>query len=437
MLSVMTVAGSDSGGGAGVSADTRTLAALGVHGTPVITAVTSQNTLGVRDVYNVPAEVIVSQIEAIISDIDVRSAKIGMLGTHEIAEAVADALSGHRIPIVVDPVLAAEAGGRLLKGELNDVLSPLMRKTTVLTPNIQEAEAISGATIHTLDDMKQAAREINTLGPQSVIVTGGHLGGTDVLYDGRFHLLRGKLIKGGTHGAGCTFSAALAVFLAKGYPVKPSASMAKTFVSEAIRNSERIGAGPAAVNQFRATLRKAERYLTLLNVEAGLRTIKALNPNLIPEIGSNLAMAITDAKHFADVAAVKGRIAVVGESVTPVGCVAFGASRHMGTIVLAALSQQRDAKAAMNLRYSDDVKRACEELNLVTECFGGGTEPDASSTVKSRVAHAIETSLARGSGMPNLICDWRVAGTGPTAFVFGHSAQQVADMAARISSALG
>ena len=155
-------------------------------------------------------------------------------------------------------------------GGPRDVLARLLPETTVITPNIREAEAISGIAIHNLDDMKRAAYEIYALGPKSVIVTGGHLSGTDVLYDGNFQLLRGRLIKGGTHGAGCTFSAAMAVFLAKGYPGNQSALMAKTFVTDAIRNSERVGSGPGAVNQFAATLHRAERYLTLLDIEAGL-----------------------------------------------------------------------------------------------------------------------------------------------------------------------
>ncbi|MGZ4892083.1 MAG: bifunctional hydroxymethylpyrimidine kinase/phosphomethylpyrimidine kinase, partial [Halobacteriota archaeon] len=391
----MTIAGSDSGGGAGVQADTRTFAALGVHGTSVVTAVTAQNTLGVQDVYHLPVDAVVAQMHVVFSDIDIRCVKTGMLATVEVAEAVADVLSQHAVPLVVDPIMVAEAGGSPLMGAPREVLAQLLLETTVITPNIPEAKALSGIAIHNLDDMKRAAYEIYALGPKSVIVTGGHLRGTDVLYDGSFQLLKGKLIKGGTHGAGCTFSAAMAVFLAKGYPGNQSALMAKTFVTDAIRNSERVGSGPGAVNQLATTLHRAERYLTLLDVEAGLRTIKAINLNLIPEVGSNLAMAVSGAKNLADVAAVKGRIVKVGETITPVGCVTFGASRHVGGAILAALNYDADMKSAMNVRYTDEVIRACQELNLATECFVRGEEPEATSTIEWGIAHAIERSLTR------------------------------------------
>jgi len=436
MLAVMTIAGSDSGGGAGIQADARTFAALGVFGTSIITAITAQNTLGVLDVYNLPAELVVAQMSAVLSDIDIRCVKTGMLATVEIAEAVADVLSQHKVPIVVDPVIDAEAGGRLVIGELRELLARLLPETAVVTPNISEAEAISRIAIRNLDDMKRAACEIYALGPKSVIVTGGHLSGTDVLYDGSFQLLRGKLIKGGTHGAGCTFSAALTVFLAKGYPVKQSAVMAKTFVTDAIRNSERVGSGPGAVNQFAATLQRAERYLTLLDVEAGLRTIKAINPHLIPEVGSNLAMAISGAKNLAEVAAVRGRIVKVGDAITPVGCVTFGASRHVGWAILAALNHDADMKSAMNLRYSDEVIRACQELNLATKCLERRQEPDAMSTIEWGIAHAIERSLTQGTGVPDVIYDRGSVGKEAMVLIFGHSAQRVADTVVKISSAL-
>ncbi|MGZ4852946.1 MAG: bifunctional hydroxymethylpyrimidine kinase/phosphomethylpyrimidine kinase [Halobacteriota archaeon] len=432
----MTIAGSDSGGGAGVQADARTFAALGVYGTSVITAITAQNTLGVLDVYALPVEAVNAQMNAVLSDIDIRSVKTGMLATVEIAEAVVDILSRHEVPIVVDPVMAAEAGGTLVIGELKDVLARLLPEAEVATPNIQEAEAISGVTIHSLDDMKHAAYEIYGLGPKSVVVTGGHLTGTDVLYDGDFELLRGKLIKGGTHGAGCTFSAAVAAFLAEGHSVSQSALMAKAFVTDAIKNSERVGAGSGAVNQVAATLDRAERYVTLLDVEAGLRTIKTINLNLIPEVGSNLAMAISRAKKLADVAAVRGRITKVGEAITPVGCVAFGASRHMARIILAALQYDPNMKSAMSVRCSDEVIDVCRELNLVTESFDIADAPGGVRPIEWAAAHIIERSTANGAGVPDVIYDRGGVGKEPMARILGHSAQQVAETVVKISSML-
>ena len=434
MLAVMTIAGSDSGGGAGIQADVRTFAALGVHGTSVVTAITAQNTRGVVDIFNVPPKIVVAQMNAVLSDIDIRCAKTGMLATVETAEAVVDVLSRHDVPIVVDPVMEAEAGGKLMTGEPKHILARLLPNAAVVTPNIREAEAISGVTIHSLDDMKRAACEIYTLGPKSVVVTGGHLHGTDVLYDGDFELLHGKLIKAGTHGAGCTFSAAIAAFLAKGHSVGQSAVMAKAFVSEAIKNSERVGSGSGVVNQVGATLDTAERYLTLLDIDAGLRTIKAINPDLIPERGSNLAMAISRAKRVADVAAVKGRIVKVRGTVKPVGCVAFGASRNMARVVLTALQYDPSMKSAMTVRRSDEVVDACHELNLAAEGFDRADEPKR--VIEGwGTARGIESSVKRGGSVPDVIFGLGRAKE-TVAYILGHSAQHVAKKVAKISSTI-
>jgi hydroxymethylpyrimidine/phosphomethylpyrimidine kinase len=435
MIAVMTIAGSDSGGGAGIQADVRTFAALGVHGTSVVTAITAQNTLGVVDALPLPPEVVVAQINAVLSDIDIRCAKTGMLSTVETADAVVDVLSQYDFPILVDPVMEAEAGGKLMTGKLKDVLARLLPNAAVVTPNIREAEAISGILIHNLKDMKRAACEIFALGPKAVVVTGGHLNGTDVFYDGDFELLHGNLIKAGTHGAGCTFSAAAAAFLAKGHSVSQSASMAKAFVTKAIKNSERIGSGPGVVNQVAATLDTAERYLTLLDVDAGLRTIKAINSDLIPERGSNLAMAISRAKKVADVAAVKGRIVKVGGTISPVGCVAFGASRTMARVVLNALRYDPTLKSAMNVRRSDEVIDACQELNLISDGFDRADELGR-AIEGLETKRAIENSIRRGAGIPDVIFGLSSAAREPMAYILGHSAQHVAEKVAKISSTI-
>lgn len=435
MFTVMTIAGSDSGGGAGVQADARTFAACGVFGTSIITAITAQNTLGVLDVYNLPVEVVVAQMEAVFSDFDVRCVKTGMLATAEIAEAVVKELVPRKIPIVVDPVTAAEAGGQLLIGEPKDVLIKLLSKATVVTPNIREADALSGIAIHNIDDMKRAAMEIYANGPKSVIVTGGHMAGTDVLYDGHFRVLRGRLIKTGTHGAGCTFSASVAAFLARGYPVRQSAIMAKTFVTDAIRGSEVIGSGAGVVNQLARTSEIAARYLALLDVEAGLRTIKTINLDLIPESGSNLAVAISGAKKLTDVAAVKGRIVRVGQVIKPAGCAAFGASRNTARAVLTALRYDASIKSAMSVRYSDDFFAACKELNLFAESLDRMKEFEGMSRGESGAARAIERSIVSSGEVPDVMWDNSV-GKESKALVFGHSAQQVAKKMIKISSKL-
>jgi hydroxymethylpyrimidine/phosphomethylpyrimidine kinase len=435
MIAVMTVAGSDSGGGAGAQADARTFAACGVFGTFVITAITAQNTRGVLEVYNLPVKIVVAQMQAVFSDIDVRCVKTGMLATAETAKAVINELVRHKISIVVDPVMAAEAGGRLLVGELRDALTRLLPEATVVTPNVREAEAISGVAIRSIDDMKRAAVEIYAAGAQSVIVTGGHMAGTDVFYDGDFAMLRGRLIKAGTHGAGCTFSTSVAAFLARGYSVRQSASMAKSFVTDAIRESEVIGSGAGVVNQVARTSEMAARYLAVLDLKAALRTIKTINLDLIPEVGSNLAVAIKGAKRLTDVAAVKGRIVRDGRVIKPAGCVAFGVSRNPARAILAALRYDANIKSAMNVRGSDDFFSACQELNLHAESFERTEDFEGMNRVESGMARAIERGVTHSGSVPDVMWS-RSVGKEPKALVFGQSAQQVAKTMVKISSKL-
>lgn len=435
MFAVMTVAGSDSGGGAGAQADARTFAACGVFGTSVMTAITAQNTRGVLEVYNLPVKIVVAQMQAVFSDINVRCVKTGMLATAETAKAVVNELVRHKIPIVVDPVMAAEAGGRLLVGELRDAFARLLPEATVVTPNVREAEAISGITIRSIDDMKRAAVEIYATGPKSVIVTGGHMAGTDVLYDGDFEMLRGRLIKAGTHGAGCTFSAGVAAFLARGFSVRQSACMAKSFVTDAIQESNVIGSGAGVVNQVARTSKMAARYLAVLDLEAALRTIKTINLELIPEVGSNLAAAISGAKKLTDVAAVKVRIVRDGQVIKPAGCVAFGASRNTARAILTALRYNANITSAMNVRYSDDFFSACQELNLYTKSFERTEDFEGMNRVESGMARAIERGATRSRAVPDVVYI-RTGGKEPKALVFGRSAQHVAKTMVKISSKL-
>lgn len=246
----MTIAGSDSGGGAGVQADIKTFQALGVHGACAITALTSQNTTGVKSVFDVPLPVIASQIDAVMADFDLRYAKTGMLSRAETVRLVADKARQHGLKVVVDPVMAAEAGGRLLNPDAVDALKyDLLPLAEVTTPNVYEAGVLSGIEIKDMDTVKEACKKIHGLGVKYVMLTGGHFGGIDVLYDGKkFTTFEGPLVKGGTHGTGCTYAAAMTAYLAKGETIEIACARAKLFVKEAVLNSMDVGHGVHPVN---------------------------------------------------------------------------------------------------------------------------------------------------------------------------------------------
>ena len=252
----MTIAGSDSGGGAGIQADLKTFAALGVYGTSVLTAITAQNTTGVFDVLELPTTLIGSQIDAVVSDIGTDAVKTGMLSSSAIIQAVAEKIREHGLTsLVVDPVMVAKGGDRLLHeeavGALRDYLVPL---AMVVTPNAPEAQVLTGRAVETLDGARAAAREIVAMGAQAAVVKGGHLEGppTDVLYDGGefIELTAERIDSTSTHGTGCTFASAVAAGLARGLPLQDAVSLAKEYVTAAITHAFPMGQGHGPLNHF-------------------------------------------------------------------------------------------------------------------------------------------------------------------------------------------
>jgi hydroxymethylpyrimidine/phosphomethylpyrimidine kinase len=253
---VLTIAGSDSGAGAGIQADLKTFAALGVYGVSALTAVTAQNTLGVQAAFELPGDLIAAQIDAVVGDLGVSAAKTGMLSSTAIIEVVAGKIREHEIrQLVVDPVMVAKGGDRLLREDavetLRRVLLPL---ALVLTPNLPEAATLVGFPIRSTADMRRAAEGIAAMGPRYVVVKGGHLSGppTDILFDGTaFHELEGARVPGtSTHGTGCTFSAAITAGLAQGQPVLDAVRAAKAFVSAAIAAAPAVGHGNGPLEHF-------------------------------------------------------------------------------------------------------------------------------------------------------------------------------------------
>ena len=250
----LTIAGSDSGGGAGIQADLKTFAALGVHGTSAITAITAQNTVTVTDILELPVTLIRAQIDAVVEDMPLAAAKTGMLASAAIIEAVAAAVAAHQIDnLVVDPVMVAKGGARLLREDAVAALRVrLLPLAAILTPNLPEAEVLLGRPIATFDQRRQAARDLLALGPRAVVVKGGHAKGdaVDIFWDGQewAELPASRIATANTHGSGCVFSAAIAAGLAKGLEPLAAVRVAKEFITGAIEFSLELGHGHGPVN---------------------------------------------------------------------------------------------------------------------------------------------------------------------------------------------
>lgn len=253
----LTIAGSDSGAGAGIQADLKTFAALGVYGTSAIAAITAQNTVGVSAVQILPPDLVTAQIEAVAGDIRIHATKVGMLGSAAVVEAVAAAVRSLDLPkLVVDPVMIAKSGDALLDEAAVQVLrTDLLPQALVVTPNLPEAAVLSGRGVSSLDDAREAARQIHGFGGCAVVVKGGHGEGdpiVDLLFDGHqfTELPTPRQFTRNTHGTGCTFASAIAAFLARGLPLHEAVRQAQHYVAGAIRGGFAIGRGHGPLDHF-------------------------------------------------------------------------------------------------------------------------------------------------------------------------------------------
>lgn len=457
MKRVMTIGGSDCSGGAGIQADIKTFSALGVYGTSVITAVTAQNSSGVQAKHEVPVELVESQIQSIMSEasdkgITVDYAKTGMLYSSAMIETVAKQLKRHKIPFVVDPMMKAGSGGILLADNaLNTLVKLLLPICEVVTPNVPEARVISGLEIRNKEDAKDAARKIHELGASAVIVKGGHLThetaagkATDLIYDGDFVELSGEYIKPEKgkiiHGAGCSFSAALTAELAKGENLRHAAASAKKFVHDAIAGGEELS-NMIVLNQARELRKNADRYFVLENVKEAVRKLKSIPDfkRLVPEVGTNIGMAIEGAESERDVAAVDGRIisakeGIYGETVD------FGASSHVARMILAmmAMAGGKNIRSAINIKYSVQIIDACKRAGLVISSFEREHEPSGVKTMDWGVREAIRNFSSEGQRRqaPDVIYDLGAVGKEPMTRIFGDTALEVASKVNKIMDAL-
>ncbi|EPD50267.1 phosphomethylpyrimidine kinase [Paenisporosarcina sp. HGH0030] len=269
---VMTIAGSDSGGGAGIQADLKTFQELGVFGTSAITALTAQNTLGVEGIFPTSPDFVAQQIDVVFKDMPIQAVKTGMLFSTEIIEEVANNLREKNVQLVVDPVMIAKGGANLLQNQAVETLrTNLLPLATVLTPNIPEAEVLAGLEIQSESDMHKAAKAILGMGVNCVVMKGGHLEerdtATDTVFmaDGTsFKMVTPRINTKHTHGTGCTFSAALTAFLGQGIPLKEALIEAKKFVQLALENPLGIGHGHGPTNHFAYKQLKAICEVTII-----------------------------------------------------------------------------------------------------------------------------------------------------------------------------
>ena len=438
----LTVAGSDSGGGAGIQADLKTFAALGVHGMSAITSITAQNTVEVTAIHDVPVDVVREQIRVVVRDIGVDAVKTGMLHTAEVIEAVAEELSHLNVPIVVDPVAVAKSGARLIEEEAIDTLSEkLIPLATVVTPNAAEATALTGVEVKTLEDQMQAAK-ILAQKARAAVVKGGHLDTrnvVDVLCIGgeRFVFFEGPRVETrNTHGTGCVFASAVAACLAKGMSLEDSVRLAKNFVTEAIINGLSIGAGHGPVNPTAKVVKQSNMLETLKHIRSALDLLEH-DPYvhlLTPESQINIAEAPEGALSPEEVAAVPGRVVKVGNKVKRVSDPWFGGSKHVAKAVLTAMKHSAYVKSAMNIKSTPTVIAAAADSGLSISMYDRSKEPPEVKRVEGMtIPWGVEEAIKAYGSVPDVIYHNGDVGKEPMALVFGRDAVDVVKKVLRIA----
>jgi len=442
----MTIAGSDSGGGAGIEADLKTFSALGVFGTCVITAITAQNTQGVKEIFPVPPEIVKAQIRAVMEDIPVKIAKTGMLYSRGIMRVVAESVENYGIKIVVDPVLRAGAGDSLIiEEDKNSLIKFILPRAKILTPNLFEAEVISGLKIKSLEDMKSAAQKIVEIGVEAVIIKGGHLEATDQkVYDlfyhkGSFRIFEKPRMKIEPHGGGCTFSAAITSFLAKGDDLERAVEKAENFIEISFRGALKVGSGRTPVNPMAFLYNKSERAEIIEQVEAAAKTIEE-NPQLLPfaaEVGTQIAMALPFPSGPGDIAAIEGRIVKIRDGLKMVGPARFGASRHIANVILAAMKYDPRIRAAMNLHYDPRLVEAFRRIGCRVSGFDRSLEPVDIKRVEGKsLSWGVEEAIRKLHEVPDVIYDEGEVGKEPMIRILGRNASEVVNKALKAIESL-
>ncbi len=429
----LTVAGSDSGGGAGVQADVTTMEARGAYATSVLTAATAQNTTGVASTHVLPVAEVEAQLAAVFEDFAVAAAKTGMLATEAVVATVTDRVRETTIPFVVDPVMVAASGDRLLDPAAERAYEDLVAEAALVTPNVDEAEVLTGRAVADPADARAAARDLVDAGAGAALVTGGHLAGDavrDVLVtaDAERTFEHGRVTGAATHGSGCTLSAGVAARLARGAAVEGAVEAELDAMARAVRYAYDVGEGPGAVQGMAPLRARAARSETAAAVRSVVdRLVAAGASDLIPEVGTNVAGAIPFAESPDEVAGVDGRVAATMEGVAPTGDVRFGASDHLARFLLAAREYHPELRFAINCRHDDTTRAALTDLDWDVATYDRRNQPDGTRREEgSTMAWAAGEALADRETPPVAVTDPGADGKEPMCKLLARTADDLA-----------
>ena len=440
MRKILTIAGSDSSGGAGIQADIKTIMSLGGYAMSVVTAITAQNTLGVQGIKHVEPEWVGAQMDSVLGDIGADAVKTGMLCNAGIVEIVAERLQHYGIPrLVVDPVVKSDKGAILLDEDgRKAIVEKLFPITYLLTPNIPEAEIFTGTKIDDVAQMKKAAKKLQRMGPRYVLVKRGHLpeSPVDVLEDGlqNYEFPTQRVRTRHNHGTGCTLASAIATLMAQGMPIMDCIDQAKRYLYRALRFSLDIGRGKGPTNHYAYIAREIARSQVLEELDKALERLKRLGiGHLIPEVQTNIAYAIPFAENVDDIASFPGRIARINNTVDTLYSSRFGAARQIHLLIMAAMEFDPLRRAAMTIMYSEPLVNRIRALGYTAaEMDRNRTPPDLQKEEGSTLAWAVQDVMVELGRVPDAIYDKGVVGKVPLIRLFGKDPASIVDLIAKL-----
>jgi phosphomethylpyrimidine kinase len=383
---ILTIAGSDSGGGAGIQADLKAITVLGGFGLSVLTALTAQNTKGVDAIHAPPASFVAQQLKTVLTDIDVAAAKTGMLFSASIMKAVAPFLRQAAFPVVVDPVCVSQSGHKLLQDEAVETLRELIfPHATLLTPNIPEAELFTGLAIRTPEDIALAAARLLEMGPRAVLIKGGH--GLDSVASTDWYARPGqkplpfmqrRVSTRNNHGTGCTLSASIATHLGHGLELSQAVREAQRYLNLCLRDEIQVGHGSGPPNHIAPLLKERERWPVLRALAAAVDELAAMPGlgRLVGRAGMNFALAMPYAAGFDDVASLDAPLCrAADDRVVLAGRPAFGVERDEAAALLSARKVREDLHCCLSLRPGEDILAALEGLHVSVARFDRAEAP--------------------------------------------------------------
>ena len=432
-MNVLTIAGSDPSSGAGVQGDIKTFTALGVYGLSVVTALTSQNSSKFFKSEPVSPDLIKSQLRAVLSDFKVSAVKIGMVYDKKTITVIHSELKNLKVPIVLDPIFESTTGGLLLQeNAFSDFKKILIPMSHIITPNVPEAEKITGIKIRTQSDAKKAALKINSMGAKNVVIKGGHLQDdrvTDLLLENKkFSLFSQKKLPRDSHGGGCVFSAALCASLAKGKTISESVRLAQDTSFESIKGASRVGAGLVIARQKNTDQIEEE----LSSAISHFVSIKGIQ-ELIPEVQTNFVYSKPRPRSISDVLGLEGRLVKTGSSVAVAGMLKYGGSRHVANAVLEVAKKFPATRSAVNIRYDRKIiQKAISKRFSVSHYDRMLESPGLKKKEGKTVSWGIKTAITNLKSPPDIIYHTGDVGKEPMILLFGKTPKDVLTKLAKI-----